>query len=205
MTYAAVAWFAAALLIGFQPAPSPHPQLNSTVNAERIEGGQLTTPGGSVIAYRIRLLPLASFPDLPVAVNAQLARRSCMIPQTFEAKEPENVIHGALRSAGSNDWATLCSAAGSSTLYVFFAGQYDSPISLRTQPDTAWLGAEPGSSVFSSAWGIALRRSSELRASPHLRPLASPDHDGIEDARLERSVTVHYFQNGKWILLEGGS
>lgn len=198
------AGFWAALLFGLlQNAPPPLPP-GDFPTAERIETGRVTVAPGDTVEYRIRLLPLASFPALPAAVAAQLSRRSCMIPQSFEAQEPENVIHGAFRGPGSDDWAALCSVSGTTTLYVFVAGQYDDPLALRSQPDTAWLSAEPGSSVFSSAWGITLRRSTELRAYPEFRRLHA-DHDGIEDARLERSSTIHYCDDGKWMVIDAGN
>ncbi|HTW48071.1 MAG TPA: hypothetical protein VMD92_08985 [Acidobacteriaceae bacterium] len=174
-----------------------------SANTEQIEQGHVESQGGDLIFYRIRLLPVASFPDLPPPVAAQLRSRGCMIPQTFEAQAPENVIHGAFRSAGSIDWAALCSVDGSTTLYVFLAGQFDAPLALRSQPDTAWLGAEPGSNLFGSAWGIALRTAANLRASRQLHGAVNFDHDGIEDARLERSATVRYCQDGHWLALTG--
>jgi hypothetical protein len=122
-----------------------------------------------------------------------------MIPQSFEAKQPENVIHGAFRAPGSSDWAALCSSQGTTTLYVFFAGQFESPIALRSQSDSAWLEAEPGSSIYGSSWGIAVRSAAELRASPQLHRGATLDHDAIDDARLERSLVVHYYQAGRWL------
>ncbi len=205
MNHAAVAALLAALLAGPPQNPPPVQPDNGGASTERIERGQVLSPAGAVLHYRIRLLPLASFPDLPTEVAAQLQRRQCMVPQTFEAQEPENVVHGAFRAAGSNDWATLCSVAGATTLYVFFSGQYDSPIPLRSQADTAWLGAEPGSTVYSSAWGIALRPAEELRDSLEIRHLIHPDHDGIEDAHLEHVTTVHYFQAGKWLLIDNNA
>ncbi|MFP5226310.1 MAG: hypothetical protein ACLGXA_01680 [Acidobacteriota bacterium] len=171
-------------------------------NAERIESGSAVLPGGDRVAYRIRLLPVTSFPDLPAPVAGELQRRQCMIPQSFEARQPENVIRGSFRAAGSSDWAALCSSDGTTTLYVFFAGQFGAPVALRSQPDSAWLGAEPGSSVFGSSWGISARSGSELRATPELRRGVDIDHDAIDDARLERSWTIHYFQNGRWITLQ---
>jgi hypothetical protein len=170
-------------------------------NAERVETGQFRAPAGAVEQYRIRLLPVSSFPDLPPAVAAQLHGRRCMIPQSFEAQGPENVIHGAFRSAGSNDWAALCSSLDVTTLYVFFAGQFDSPIPLRSQPDTAWLGAEPGSDVFGSAWGISTRSLADLQSSRLAATGIAFDHDAIEDANLERSITVRYCDAGRWIAL----
>ncbi len=200
---ASVAGLLAGFLIALGQTVPPNPPSQAS-DAERIESGEIHSDYGGIVDYRIRLLPLASFPDLPPPVAAELSRRQCMIPQSFEAKEPENVIHGAFRSAGSSDWAALCSAAGSTTLFVFFAGQFESPISLRSQPDSAWLGCSPGGSVLGSSWGIAVRSSTEIRATPQLRHAAAIDHDAIDDARLERSATIHYFNAGKWLNLQAG-
>jgi hypothetical protein len=122
-----------------------------------------------------------------------------MIPQTYEAKQPENVIHGAFHAPGAMDWAALCSAGGTTTLYVFFAGQFDDPAALRSQPDTAWLGADPGESVLGSAWGIAARTAEQLRSLPEFRSLPALDHDAIDDAHLEHTTTVHYDHAGRWL------
>ncbi|HEX4004840.1 MAG TPA: hypothetical protein VHX60_01570 [Acidobacteriaceae bacterium] len=175
---------------------------NPLPTTERIESGELQAAGGDIETYRIRLLPVASFPDLPQAVASQLTRRGCMIPQSFEAQQPENVIHGSFRAAGSSDWAALCSIDSSTTLYVFLAGQFGNPITVRSQPDTQWLGADPGNSIFGSSWGIAVRSAANLRASHQLHGAATYDHDGIEDARLERSATVRYWDDGHWLVLD---
>ncbi len=198
MNYGAAAGILFTLSASLQVAPNPNPAQTPIPNAERIESGEGVSPGGQKVAYRIRLLPMASFPELPASIAAELARRQCMIPQSFEAKEPENVIHGSFRALGSSDWAALCSSQGSTTLLVFFAGQPE-PIALHTQADSAWLGAEPGSNTFGSSWGIAVRSATELRASPGLRRNAPIDHDAIEDARLERSLAVRYYSAGRWL------
>jgi hypothetical protein len=141
--------------------------------------------------YRIRLLPVSSFPQLPAPVAQQLVQKGCLIPQTYEAHEPENAIHGSFEKKGSNDWAALCSINRVTTLYVFFQSALDHPISLRHQPDNEWLGVE-WSLDYGSAWGIA-------RRPPHLiQPKGTADHDGIDDAFVEKSTTVHYFENGHW-------
>lgn len=199
MSRAAAAGMLAGLLTMAAPTPQNAPL--APVNTEHIESGQIRAPSGDLEQYRIRLLPLSSFPDLPPAIVAQLRDRRCLIPQSFEAQAPENVIRGAFRAAGSNDWAALCSSSGATTLYVFFAGQFDSPIPLRSQPDTAWLGAEPGSNIFGSAWGIATRSLAELQSSRLAAPGVPFDHDAIEDADLERSTTVRYYGSGRWVVL----
>jgi hypothetical protein len=206
MNCAAVAGFLAALSLASSQTtpPNSQPTQPPLPNTERIEAGQQQSPSGDTITWRIRLLPLSSFPDLPPLVAADLSRRQCMIPQSFEAKQPENVIRGAFHAPGTSDWAVLCSTGGVTTLYVFFAGQFEAPIALRSQPDSTWLGAEPGSAIFGSSWGIAVRSAAELRDTPQLRHAATIDHDAIDDARLERSLVIHYYQAGKWLNLNRG-
>ena len=170
---------------------------------EQIESGRVRLPSGAEVVYRIRLLPLSSFPGLPPAVVAQLDQRKCMVPQTYEAHAPENVFHGALERKGSDDWAVLCSVNGITTLYVFFQSQFTAPIALRHQRDTEWLGSEV-LGVYGSAWGIALRRPSQfpIARSSAFANRSNLDHDGIEDAFVEKSSATHYFQDGSWITLE---
>jgi len=155
------------------------------------------------VTYRIRLLPIASFPSLPAAIAAQLNEKKCMVPQTYQARTPENVIHGALERKGSDDWAVLCSVNGATTLYVFLQSQVAAPIALRHQRDTEWLGSEV-LGAYGSAWGISLRLPAQIPAakSSAFADRSNLDHDAIEDADIERSSATHYFQNGTWIILE---
>jgi hypothetical protein len=178
---------------------------------ERVETGTVSapTPPGSDSGpyegvrpvpprrhYSIRLLPVSSFPQLPAAVAQQLAERGCMIPQTYEAHEPENVIHGSFEKKGSSDWAALCSVNRVTTLYVFFQTDLNHAIALRHQPDSQWLGVE-WSLDYGSAWGIATRPARLLPAG------ANADHDGIEDAFVEQSSTIHSFKDGRWTVFDG--
>src|SRR5215469_6992160 len=89
-----------------------------------ISTGQVTI-GGRAVTYQVRHLPLSSFPDLPSQVVEQLAERECLIPQTYEARRPENVVHASLQRSGSSDWAILCSSHGIVSLLVFFGGAPD--------------------------------------------------------------------------------
>jgi hypothetical protein len=202
MNSAAMGALLAGLFATGWQATSPNSLPGPGSNTERVESGEVKAAGGDVQSYRIRLLPVASFPDLPQGVVTELDRRGCMIPQSFEAQQPENVIHGSFRAAGSSDWAALCSVEGTTTLYVFLGGQFGTPVAVRSQADTEWLGADPGSSNFGSAWGISVRNAANLRASRQLHGATSFDHDGIEDARLERAATVRYWDDGHWIVLD---
>ena len=168
---------------------------------EQIETGRIHLPGHNDVIYRIRLLPVAAFPALPQAIVAVLNDHHCLIPQTYEARRPENVIRGSFEKQGSDDWAVLCSVNGTTTLYVFFQSQTGTPISLRQQRNTEWLGAEIVG-AYGSAWGIALRRPSHIPVAKSDQLHPPLDHDGIEDSNIEKSSSIHYFQGGSWITVD---
>lgn len=174
---------------GIMPCPTVHPADSHAPHS----GNLLEHP---LCRYKIRLLPLSSFPQLPVTVTQKLEARGCMIPQTYEANGPENVISGSFEKPGSSDWAALCSVRGTTTLYVFFGSDLSHPIALRRQPDNLWLGVEP-TFDYGSAWGIL---TVPARAMPRTDEM---DHDGIEDAFVERSSVVHYYADGRWTTLGG--
>ena len=62
-----------------------------------------------------------------------------MIPQTYEAHRPENVIHASLQRAGSSDWAVLCAAKGTVSLLVFFGSEPAAPMELASAQETERL------------------------------------------------------------------
>jgi hypothetical protein len=178
----------------------------STQSSEQIETGRVRLPTGAEVVYRIRLLPLTSFPSLPPVVAAQLDERKCMVPQTYEARAPENVVRATLERKGSDDWAVLCSVNGATTLYVFFQSQLANPIALRHQRDTEWLGSEV-LGAYGSAWGISRRGPLQIRGARNslFKGKNTIDHDGIEDTFLEKSSTTHYFQEGSWTTIESAN
>ena len=78
-----------------------------------------------------------------------------MIPQTYEAHHPENVVHASLESSGSSDWAVLCSAQGTVSLLVFFGERLQrNPSTLASAPETERLQAHDPSGVLGFNWGI---------------------------------------------------
>jgi hypothetical protein len=199
---AAILFFILTTALRAEPiAPPQVPAGPPTGPTERIEAGRAHLPSGADVVYRIRLLPLASFPALPAAVSGQLQQKDCMVPQTYAARGPENVIRGAFEKKGSDDWAVLCSVNGATTLYVFLQSRPEEPVMLRHQPDWEWLGSE-AVGAYGSAWGISRRSPSQIRSSQLGRKGEVIDHDGIEDAFIEHSSSVHYFQNGEWGVLE---
>ena len=118
-----------------------------------VESGQIVLDGRST-PYTIRHLPVSSFPELPASVQNLLNLRGCLIPQTYEAHRPENVVQASLMSRGSSDWAVLCSENGSVSLLVFFAGSTAQPTVLASAPETEHLQPHGPNGVLGFDWGI---------------------------------------------------
>jgi hypothetical protein len=175
-----------------------------TSTTEQTETGQIQTAQGAR-AYKIRLLPPASFPNLPPAIASQLNAQHCLIPQTFEARKPENVIHGEFETSGSTDWAVLCAHDGSTDLLVFFHSSQEKPFTLATIKNTDRLAADIPSDPLGSAWGISAIPPDGMRHTPGVHQHGPFNHDGIEDDFIEHASTVRYYRNGSWLALEGNN
>jgi hypothetical protein len=159
---------------------------------------------GRKIAYLIRYLPVNSFPDLPVAVQAELNRRGCLFPQSYEARRPENVIHGSFEKPGSSDWAVLCSAGGKVSLLVFFAGAPEKPAELETFPEPARLQPHDLTGALGFNWGIDTATPGQVRdAQAGMTPRPPPlDHDAIADVEVDHRTRYRYFAKGGWTLVD---
>lgn len=177
----------------------------------QVETGQLTEQGqvvvaGHATAYLIRRLPVSSFPELPAGIAEVLSRRGCMIPQTFEAHHPENVVHASLESAGSSDWAVLCSVEGKVSLLVFLDGGNAEvqPVVLASANETERLQVHPGSGVLGFNWGIdpaTPEQVHEAQVGMEHRP-ARVDHDALADSVIEHRTIYHFYAKGAWSVLE---
>jgi hypothetical protein len=136
---------------------------------------------GRLTPFLIRHLPVSSFPQLPESVAGALNQRGCMIPQTYEAHRPENVVHASLERAGSSDWAVLCSVEGKVSLLVFF----------------------DGGSGQDAAAPVVLASTEEHEAQSGLaqRP-GRVDHDALADAVLEGRTVYRFYAKNVWQALE---
>jgi len=166
-----------------------------------VVSGQISVDGREV-PYRIRHLPVSSFPELPEPVAASLSALGCLIPQTYQAHRPENVIRGSFEHAGSNDWAVLCSVKGTVTLLVFFASNFAAqPLDLVGQPETDCLQSHDISGVLGFNWGIdpaTPQRVHEAQAAMAHRP-PPPDHDSIADSIVDQRTVYHLHNpDGSW-------
>jgi len=161
--------------------------------------GQATV-GGKARQYKVEHLPASSFPALPTAVAAELNQRGCLIPQTYEAHGPENVIHGSFRRPGSNDWAVLCSVRGTVSFLVFFDGEVANPAVLRTAPETSRLAPNNATGKLEFDWGIDRATPEQLReAQAGIRPRpAPPDHDAIADSTIDGATMYWLYSGSAW-------
>lgn len=180
----------------FVPAQQPPPLSRLT------ETGTIVIAGRSM-PYLIRRLPVSSFPELPGAFTDQLVRRGCMIPQTYEAHHPENVIHARLEHPDSTDWAVLCSVKGTVSLLVYFASAPDRVLVLATAPETERLQIHGVSGVLGFNWGIDPASPTQILQSQTGMDHRPPpvDHDALADTLLDQHTVYHFYEKGAWIVL----
>ena len=167
------------------------------------ESGSISV-GGHLAPYLIRHLPVSSFPQLPAPVQDDLNRLGCLIPQTFEAYRPENVVHASLQRPGSSDWAVLCSAHGTVSLLVFFAGDPAQPFVLASAPETERLQAQSPGGVLGFDWGIDAASPGQVHEAQAGMALRPPllDHDALADSIVNRSTVYHFYGNHAWTLVD---
>jgi hypothetical protein len=152
----------------------------------------------------VRLLPKA-FPQLPGNIVRELERRGCTIPQETFTKKPHNVIRGEFARPGQMDWALLCSVNRVSTILIFWNGSEKNAAESATMEDRIFLqGVTPDRIGFSR--GITPVGKDFI--ARHYQAYGGPkppdiDHQGIDDAFIEKASTTHYFYKGKWLELTG--
>jgi hypothetical protein len=180
-------------------ALSAQPQDSTNLN----DSGHITVSSQSV-PYLIRRLPVNAFPDLPVPVSEELARRHCLIPQSYEAHHPENVFHASLERRGSSDWAMLCSANGEVSLMVFFSSAPSNPAVLVTVPEKDRLQRHDPSGVLGFDWAIdpaSPEAVHDAQSGLERRP-PRIDHDAIQDIVIDQKTAYRFFSKGTWRLLD---
>ncbi|HEY3626324.1 MAG TPA: hypothetical protein VGL00_08565 [Terracidiphilus sp.] len=168
-----------------------------------VESGQLEMAGQNV-PYLIRRLPVNAFPDLPSEVVEQLNQRECMVPQSYEAHHPENVVRASLERAGSSDWALLCSVDGKVSLLVFFGSAPRRPTVLATLPEKDRLQRHDSSGVMGFDWAIdpATPEAVHQAQSGMERKPPRIDHDALADRMIDGKTRYRFFSKGRWMFLD---
>ena len=165
--------------------------------------GQVILDGRST-PYRIRHLPVTSFPDMPELLSALLTRRGCLVPQTYQARRPENIVHASLEAPGSSDWAVLCSQDGTVSLLVYFSSAPQKLQLLASAPETERLQVHDVSGVLGFNWGIdpaSPRQIFQAQAGMIHRP-PPVDHDALADTIIDRRTVYHFYLQNAWTTLD---
>jgi len=164
--------------------------------------GQITVDGRAT-HYVVHHLPVSSFPQLPASVQNLLNQRGCLIPQTYEAHGPENVIEASLERRGSKDWAVLCSVQGTVSLLVFFGDNPSSPTVLATAPETERLQAHGAEDGLGFDWGIDPASPEQVRTAQVGMRHSPPklDHDALADSIIDHKTVYHYFAENAWTIV----
>ena len=168
-----------------------------------VESGQVLIEGQTA-QYVIRRLPVSSFPELPQGIAQQLNQLQCMIPQSYQAHHPENVMQASLERAGSSDWAVLCSVRGTVSLLAFFGSAPDKPAVLATAPEKQRLQRHDSSGVLGFDWAIAPASPDavhEAQSGMERRP-RPPDHDALKDIAIDGKTQYRFYSKGAWSLVD---
>jgi hypothetical protein len=163
-----------------------------------------TSVDGRTVSYLIRRLPVVSFPDLPETVAEVLSQRGCLIPQTYQAHRPENVIHASLERPGSSDWAVLCSARGTVELLVFFGRSQSKPVTLASVPELERVQRHDSSGVFGFDWGIDPASPEHVHEAQTGMRQHPPmlDHDALMDTVLNEKTIYHFYAHNVWTVVD---
>lgn len=159
---------------------------------------------GQTHNYVVRHLPPQSFPDLPSSVAAELNQRGCLIPQTYQAHRPENVVQGSFQRAGSSDWAVLCTMKGTVSLLVFFGDTPSRPAIVARALETDRLQVHESGGELGFDWGIDAASPQTVHDAQNGLSPRPPrlDHEALADSTLDRKTIYHYFSQGTWSVLD---
>jgi len=204
MKYAAIIpVLAASLAMGGPSGTGQSLELDAGETAHLTEKGEVLVEGRQV-AYQIRHLPVSSFPELPPAVAEQLTKRGCLIPQTYQAHRPENVVRASLEQPGSTDWSILCATQGTVALLVFFGSDVEHPAILTTAAERERLQVHDLTGVMGFNWGIDPASPRQVRdaqaAMEHRPPLL--DHDALAETVINQRTVYHFYAKNGWTTLK---
>jgi hypothetical protein len=163
-----------------------------------------TMMDGRSTPYLVHHLPVNAFPQLPSAVQSALTRRGCLIPQTYEAHQPENVVHASLERPGSSDWAVLCSVNGTVSLLAFLASDLGEPTVVASAPETSRLQSHGSNPALGFNWAIDPASPQQVHeAQLNMRhPPPRPDHDALADSIIDGRTIFRFYSHNTWTTLD---
>ena len=204
----AVADTSSAPVADSQPAPKAWAPNPLPAPGDTTPQGFPTEPALLRWVYRF---PLDSFPDLPKVVRDSLVNRGCVIPTPGAWRA--NVITGAFTAKGAVEWAVICSVRDTSQILILNAKSGAVVDSLNRSADSGWIQSN-GNRTWLFSRFIGVVPMSRLNVVPvdttvedvpyYGRVLPKPiDHDGFEEAFLDKASTIYYFALGRWLEVGG--
>lgn len=153
----------------------------------------------------VRLSP-QEFAELPQNLKDDLEKRGCLIPQVFGIDKKHNVISGEFTQKGQKDWAALCSKNEETSILIFWEGSETNINEISPAPESAYMQGMAGDGTMGFSRAIDTVGKDYIMSHYKEYGGAKPpklEHDGINDAFVEKASAVLYFHQGKWIELQG--
>jgi beta-lactamase regulating signal transducer with metallopeptidase domain len=161
-------------------------------------------------AKQIRRVSPEAFPKLPPDIRTELRNRGCLIPEQTAINEEapvqrQNVIEGEFFEKGKTSFAVLCSVNESSSILVFRDASDRHPDELAKSEDKNQLQGIGNGEI---AYSRLIQAVDSKFILDHYRAYGGPeppplDHQGIDDAFLEKASVTYYCYRGEWRKLTG--
>ena len=152
----------------------------------------------------IKHLSPTIYKGLPEGFIRKLKQRGCTIPQSFVTTAAHNIISGEFAKKGQQDWAILCSLNHSSTILIFWGGASSCQSEFNVSKDRDWLQETANGIAYSRAISVVGKAFIQSHFEAYGGETPPPiEHSAIDEAFIEKSSTVHYCHNGKWLRLTG--
>jgi hypothetical protein len=152
-----------------------------------------------------RYLPPQAFSDLPPPVQTALEGRRCSVPQPSAQGLRRSIARGRFTTSTETDLAVLCANEGSSTILIFRGGRASDVVALAPRPDDQYMQLADDANV-GYGRAVAVARPAEIRTHHRYYGGREPpplDHDGVDDAFVEKASVVWYWYEGEWLQLQG--
>lgn len=151
----------------------------------------------------------SKFDNLPKEIIQHLQSLDCAIPQAFYPEKPHNVIEGEFFKKGQKDWAVLCfrnNNPDNSVLFAYPNGSIKNVVKVTEGSDENYFQDIDGKGTV--GFSRAISPVDKKYIADHFREYGGTkpppiDHDGINDAFVEKASTVLYFYRGRWLELQG--
>ena len=153
----------------------------------------------------VRLEP-SKFTELPKEIVKNLEERRCTIPQIWHDENPHNVISGEFSRKGQKDWAVLCSVNKISSILIFWNSSTTKVAEIAKSDDLSYFQGVTGDGEIGFSRGIDTVDKKYIIDHYNSYGGTKPpqiDHEGINDAYVEKASHVLYFHRGKWLELQG--